>query len=133
MTKELQKFMYEDTLKANSALNAHLGKKVIVVFNQTDDPNLPPMQKKIMGPLLDVNPFENINVGGKTIDFVSKLYVIAEITNPETNKPLYDKTLIVDKNTKAQSDVRVLRKLVFGTENIPQNNLYGEFNLGQNN
>lgn len=133
MTKELQKFMYEDTLKANSALNAHLGKKVVVVFNQTEDANMPPMQKKIMGPLLDISPFENINVGGKTIDFVSKLYVISEIIDTETNTRLYDKTLIVDKNTKVQGDVRVLRKLIFGTENIPSKNLYGEFNLGQNN
>ena len=133
MTKDLQKFMYENTSKANSALDAHMGKNVIVIYNRTISPNLPPDQVRIKGVLLELKPFESINVSGKIIDFVSDRHIVAEIINPETNKPLYDATLIVGKNTKAQGNVRVLRKLILGTENIPHNNLYGEFNLGQNN
>ena len=129
MTKELQKFIYEDTLKANSALNAHLGKEVLVVYNQTLNQNHPPVQMKIKGQLMEVNPFESINVSGKIIDFVSKRHIIAEIIQPETNNRLYDKTLVVNKTTKVKNDVATYRIAILGAQQAPKEHSYSHFNL----
>ncbi|MBR5012533.1 MAG: hypothetical protein IKY15_01195 [Clostridia bacterium] len=129
MTKELQKFMYENTLTANSTLNAHLGKEVLVIYNQTQDTNLPPVQMKIKGQLLEVNPFENINVSGKTIDFVSRRHIIAEIIEPETNKRLYDKTLVVNKNTKVKNDLGAFKTAILGAQQAPKEHSYSHFSL----
>lgn len=131
MTKELQKFMYQNVLQANSAINAHLGKIVVVTYNRTISPNLPPDQVRIKGVLLKLKPFENINVSGKIIDFVSDRHIIVEIKDTETNKTLFDSSLVVGKNTKVQGDVRVLRKLILGTENIPSKNPHEKLNMSQ--
>ena len=129
MTEELQKFMYSQTLEANSALNAFLGKEVLVVYNQTLDQNYPPVQMKIKGKLMELNPFENINVSGKTIDFVSKRHIIAEIIAPETNERLYDKTLVVNKTTKVKNDLSTYKVAILGAQQAPKEHSYSHFNL----
>ena len=129
MTEALQKFMYSQTLEANSALNAYLGKEVLVVYNQTLDQNYPPVQMKIKGKLMELNPFENINVSGKTIDFVSKRHIIAEIIDPETNERLYDKTLVVNKTTKVKNDLSTYKIAILGAQQAPKEQSYSHFNL----
>lgn len=103
MTQEFIKFMLQDSLKHFKLLHANVGKKVKATFNKVIDDR--PVQAQISGVLSDVKDFANVTIGGKVIDFVSKNNIISTITLPETGETLYDKTLVVNPNTKVRGNL----------------------------
>jgi small nuclear ribonucleoprotein (snRNP)-like protein len=118
MTEEFIKFMKQNTIESMAKLKNYIGEKVTVLFNKTVEEHMPPVQAKIVGVLQEVENFKNVVISGTKIYFVSKHHIISEILDKNL-KPLYDKTLVVNKLTKVKNNLSKYTEAILG---IPYTN-----------
>lgn len=118
MTEEFIKFMKQNTIESMAKLKNYIGEKVTVLFNKTVEEYMPPVQAKIVGVLQEVENFKNVVISGTKIYFVSKHHIISEILDKNL-KPLYDKTLVVNKLTKVKNNLSKYTEAILG---IPYTN-----------
>lgn len=118
MTEEFIKFMKQNTIESMVKLKNYIGEKVTVLFNKTVEEHMPPVQAKIVGVLQEVENFKNVVISGTKIYFVSKHHIISEILDKNL-KPLYDKTLVVNKLTKVKNNLSKYTEAILG---IPYTN-----------